>query len=110
MNGYVGQIWVSDKDADTLFTELRSAKHSEKIERLQFVADWLNGAQEYSLFEYDTDLNHALYLLGFSHEAEGRLLEASLYFRHAIEIWPQDIEAYIAFSNVSDDLNQQIEV
>lgn len=110
MSDYTGRVWVSDSEADTLFFELRSAKPSEQIERLQFVVDWLNGTRVNSLFEYDTDLNHTLYLLGLSHESEGRFSEAALFFRSAIEVWPQDIAAYIAFSNVSDNLNDQIEV
>ncbi len=77
---------------------------------LAFVTGWVEEGQQRPAFEYDTDLNHALYLLGLAHESQGNLTQAARYFLEAIKVWPEDAQSYVAYSNTEVDLERQIEV
>jgi tetratricopeptide (TPR) repeat protein len=63
-----------------------------------------------ALFEYDTDHNHAWYLRGLAFEKLGNRTEAASCFLVAIEVWPDDADSYVAYSNTEDDLEAITEV
>lgn len=101
-------MFVTSDQADTLFSKLNSAPAVQVLEQLQFVSRFDAEESERPFFEFDTDLNHAWYLIGLAHEALGNQSEAARSFRRAAEVWPSDAEAFLAYSNVEQDLDAQI--
>jgi tetratricopeptide (TPR) repeat protein len=103
-------VYISSEEADRLFIECRALTSRAVIVRLQFVSNWLKKEKKEPLFEYDTDLNHACYLLGLAHEKLGDTHSASAFYLSAIQVWPEDADAYVAFSNNETDASKQIPI
>lgn len=93
---------VSD-DADDLFRELNNAEPARVLSQLAFVEEAAHTDSHAPVFEYDTDHNHAWYLLGLAYEKMGDNLCASKCFLNAIDAWPDDASSYVAYSNVEPD-------
>jgi tetratricopeptide (TPR) repeat protein len=102
--------YISSIEADQLFNECHRASPQNILEKLAFVAAWSTSGRHAALFEYDTDLNHALYLLGQAFEKMEQRDEAAKFYRLAIEAWPIDEDAYVAYSNTEVNRDNQIEV
>lgn len=104
------EYWKSSEQADKWFRELSTLDAAERVRELGYVTEIWNSADRVPIFEYDTDHNHAWYLLGLAYEEGGNFAEAAKCFRVSAEIWPNDADAYVAFSNVERDAASQVEV
>ncbi len=104
------QKFLSSREADDLFHRLDTAEPSVVIDELAFLTDYSFVGDQPPVFEYDTDLNHAFYLLGLAYEKNAFYSKSSECFQKAIEAWPQDVESYVAVSNVEDNLELQVEI
>lgn len=111
---YLGRVMQRERGtyydsnaADALFSEINSAEPDVVISSLSFLMKDTDKEKVLN-FEYDTDLNHAWYLLGSAFEKLGRLESAASCFKRAAEIWPEDSEAFLAYSNTENSLQKQI--
>lgn len=76
-----------------------------KEKRFQRALDLLYDTKSKSINkDYKHDENHAWYLVADLFYKMGALEDAKLAFMEAIEVWSEDIDAYIGLSNI---LNQQ---
>lgn len=98
----------SSSEADQLFERLNAAEPAVVISELEFITKSKEYDEGEVIFEYDSDHNHAWYLLGLAYEALGNKKEAALCFVRAIKIYPSDADAYVAYSNTEDKLEEQV--
>src|SRR5262245_11469038 len=56
--------------------------------------------------QFDSDRNHAWYLVGDILFHQGNLDEAAVAFRKAIKEWPQDVDARMALANCMSELGR----
>jgi len=101
--------WKSSEEADAWFRQLDGLNAEQVIQRLEYVREAREHENTATLFEYDTDHNHAWYLLGLAHEKLGDLTTAAKCFRVAAETWPSDADAYVAYSNTEPNARLQTE-
>lgn len=101
---------LSGEEADKLFSQLNVASPDRVLRALDYLVKAREAASPAVFFDYDSNHNHAWYLIGLAYEKQGRFAMAADAFHYAAKIYPSDASAYLAFSNVEDDLRRQVTV